>query len=157
MLPKVSNHRLSSLVVLGVCLPLMVCVAQVGETNLVYSMASRTNAFSLAGSELPGVEVSLLRLIGGLGFVVGLFLLGAWGFRHWQRSSFLQGKKPMLHVLEVRSIGNRQTLVVVGYQDRKLLIASGPAGSRLISHLNEPFELNLDEETQAEASTMPIH
>jgi flagellar biogenesis protein FliO len=40
-------------------------------------------------------------------------------------------------VLEVKSLGQRQAIYVVGYEQQRLLLASSPAGVTLLSHLPE--------------------
>ena len=91
--------------------------------------------FPPAGSSMPEVGFSLLRLIGALVLVLALFLGGVWLFKHWQRLTVLRGKAPKLHLLEVRSLGNRHALYVVGYEQQRLLLASSPTGVTLLTHL----------------------
>ena len=93
-----------------------------------------TNLPSTASS-LPDMGVSILRVGGALCLVIGIFLAAAWLFKNWQR---LGGRKPAparLNVLEVKSLGHRQNIYVVGYQNQRLLVASSPAGITLVSHL----------------------
>jgi flagellar biogenesis protein FliO len=49
-----------------------------------------------------------------------------------------RGQVPQLNVLEVRSLGGRHALYVVGYEQERFLIASSPAGISLVSHLQSP-------------------
>ena len=78
---------------------------------------------------------SWLRVLGAFLLVIALFLGAAWMFKHWQRFAYAQGKNPKLNVLEMRSLGNRHALYVVGYEDQRLLVASSPAGIALLTHL----------------------
>jgi flagellar biogenesis protein FliO len=80
---------------------------------------------------------SLLRVFGALGLVIALFLGGVWMFKNWQRLALRKGALPKLNVLEVKSLGQRQALYVVGYEQQRMLIASSPAGVTLVSHLPE--------------------
>jgi flagellar biogenesis protein FliO len=49
---------------------------------------------------------------------------------------FLQkGRLAKLNVLEVRSLGNRHALYVVGYEQQRMMLAASPSGVTLISHL----------------------
>lgn len=80
---------------------------------------------------------SLLRVFGALGLVIALFLGGVWMFKNWQRLALRKGASPKLNVLEVKSLGQRQALYVVGYEQQRMLIASSPAGVTLVSHLPE--------------------
>ncbi len=79
--------------------------------------------------------VSLLRVSGALVLVIAIFLGGVWLFKNWQRFGRPQGLAPRLSVLEIKSLGYRQNIYVVGYQQQRLLLASSPAGVTLVSHL----------------------
>jgi flagellar biogenesis protein FliO len=46
-----------------------------------------------------------------------------------------RGQGPKLNILEVRSLGGRQALYVVGYEQERFLLAATPAGVNLVSHL----------------------
>ena len=98
--------------------------------------AQNTNLLS-GSPALPGAGFSVLRMLGALLFVLAVFLGGAWLCRHWQRLAIRQGKSPRLNVLEVKSLGQRHTLYVVGYDQQRMLVAASPSGVALISHLPE--------------------
>jgi len=93
-----------------------------------------TNAPAISNA-LPDMGASLLRVVGALGVVLAIFLAGVWLFKNWQRLALRRGAAPKLNVLEVRSLGQRQALYVVGYEQQRLLIASSSAGVTLLSHL----------------------
>ena len=99
------------------------------------ALAETTNTLSLSPSPLPDASASLLRVLGGLAMVLAVFLGGAWLFRNWQRLVIQKGRTPRLNVLEVRSLGGRHALYVVGYDQERFLIASSPAGVNFLSHL----------------------
>jgi flagellar biogenesis protein FliO len=86
---------------------------------------------------VPDMGAALLRVFGALGVVIALFLAGVWMFKNWQRLALRKGASPKLNVLEVKSLGQRQALYVVGYEQQRMLIASSPAGIALVSHLPE--------------------
>lgn len=96
--------------------------------------AQTTNQVSLPTS-LPDVGLSLLRVLGALAVVLAIFLGAVWLFKNWQRLVVHRGRAPRLNVLEVRSLGARHALYVVGYEQERFLIASSPAGVNLLSHL----------------------
>jgi flagellar biogenesis protein FliO len=89
------------------------------------------------GSALPDAGSSVLRVFGALALVIAIFLGGVWLFRNWQRFTIRKGGAPRLNVIEVRSLGQRQALYVVGYDQQRMLLASSPAGVTLVSHLPE--------------------
>ena len=110
-----------------------------------------TNQMSLSTSlptAMPDVGLSLIRVLGALALVLGIFLGGVWLFRNWQRLVIHRGRAPRLNVLEVRSLGGRHALYVIGYEQERFLIASSPAGVSLLSHLQSadaaegPAEVN---------------
>ncbi len=100
---------------------------------------------------LPDAGISILRVLGGLIFVVALFLGGAYVFRNLQRQGFQRGATPRLKIVETRSLGNRHALYVVGYDERRLLVAVSPNEVRLLSEL--PNAAADDKETVAPQST----
>ena len=93
------------------------------------------NGVSISSS--PDLAASVLRMGGALALVVALFLGGVWLFKNWQRFGLRRGAVPKLNVLEVKSLGQRQAIYVVGYEQQRLLLASSPAGIVLVSHLPE--------------------
>lgn len=84
---------------------------------------------------LPDAGLSLLRVLGALALVVALFLFGVWAYRHWQRITLYRGRAPKLALLEVRPLGNRSALYVVGYERERFLVASSPVGTQLLTRL----------------------
>jgi flagellar biogenesis protein FliO len=85
----------------------------------------------------PDMIGPALRMAGALALVIGLFLTGVWVFKNWQRFAFRRGTLPKLNVLEVKSLGPRQAIYVIGYEQQRMLLASSPAGIALLSHLPE--------------------
>ena len=99
---------------------------------------AQTNAPALSdhpGLSAPDLGVSLLRVMGALVLVIGLFLGGVWLLRNWQRLAVQRGCAPRLNILEVRSLGGRQSIYVVGYEQERFLLASSPAGVQFLTHL----------------------
>jgi flagellar biogenesis protein FliO len=93
-----------------------------------------TNYVALPG-EMPGTGASVLRVFGALLLVTAIFLGGVWLFRNWQRFAVRKGGAPRLNVIEVKSLGQRHALYVVGYDQQRMLLSSSPAGVTLVSHL----------------------
>lgn len=96
-----------------------------------------TNAPAAAPTtSLPDTGSSILRVFGALIFVIALFLGGVWFFRNWKQLAIRKsGIAPKLNIFEVKSLGQRQTIYVVGYQQQRMLLGSSPAGITLLSHL----------------------
>jgi flagellar biogenesis protein FliO len=104
-------------------------------------------ALGPAGTGLPALGASVIRLFGGLAVVLAL-LLGGW---YWLRRGpgFLRrsGAAPSLRVLEAKSLGGRQTLFVVGYERQRLLLGSTPGGIVFLAPLAEaPAPMNAEPE-----------
>ena len=89
----------------------------------------------LASPSLPDPGLSFVRVIGAFALVIGLFLGGVWWFRNWQRVTMRRGNAPKLNVLEMRSLGGRQAVYVVGYERERFLVSSSPTGVNLLTHL----------------------
>jgi flagellar biogenesis protein FliO len=101
------------------------------------STRAQTNYVSspLVAPSLPEPSVSILRVMGALALVIGLFLGGVWFFKNWQRLTIQRGRAPKLSVLETRSLGGRHAIYVIGYEQERFLISSSPGGVNLLSHL----------------------
>jgi flagellar biogenesis protein FliO len=94
---------------------------------------------ALPGS-LPDVGASIFRICGAFILVVAVFLGGVWLFKHWQRFAAQKSGGAKLNVIEVKSLGQRQAIYVVGYQQQRMLLASSPAGVAFLSHLPSAAE-----------------
>jgi flagellar biogenesis protein FliO len=103
-----------------------------------FPVFAQTNALTLASNpalSTPDLGVSLLRVMGALVLVLGLFFAGVWMIKNWQRLAVQRGRAPKLNVLEIRSLGGRQAIYVVGYEQERFLLASSPAGVNFLTHL----------------------
>lgn len=94
------------------------------------------------GASITQIGPSLFRMLGAFALVMavgfGLLWLLRRGIRLGPRGTGAQRK---LNVLEVRMLGNRQSLFVVGYQDQRMLLASTPTGVNFLAHLpSAPLE-----------------
>ena len=118
------------------------------------AFAETTNSagLPLSAPSLPDAGVSLIRLVGALVLVLGIFLGGVWMFRNWQRLSIQRGRAPKLNVVEARSLGGKHALYVVGYEQERFLLAASPAGVNMLTQL-PPAEAG--EETAATKPTAP--
>ena len=96
-----------------------------------------------AGGEI-GLN-SLLQLLGMLLLVLGVFGAFAWAVKRWKLLPQLRGGQKHLQILEVRSLGQRNSLFVVEYRGRRLLIGSGNSGPRLLSALPDDGPLATSE------------
>lgn len=102
--------------------------------NLSAETLTTTNLTGMAGS-VPDAGASIFRVFGALILVVTIFLGGVWLYRNWQRLAVQRGGGAKLNLIEVKSLGQRQALYVVGYQQQRMLLASTPNGVTLVSHL----------------------
>jgi len=84
---------------------------------------------------LPDASFSVIRVFGALVLVLGLFLGGVWLFKNWQRMTLHRGRSSQLQIVEMKALGGKHALYVVGYQQQRLLLACSPAGVSLVSHL----------------------
>ena len=111
-------------------------LACLGTVPAVLADTVVTNA-PLAVPPFPEAGVSLLRITGALALVLGLFLGGVWFFKNWQRLALQRAHQPKLNILETRSLGARQAIFVIGYEQQRFLVATCPTGINLLSHLPE--------------------
>jgi flagellar biogenesis protein FliO len=84
---------------------------------------------------LPDASFSVIRVFGALVLVLALFLAGVWFFKNWQRLALQRGRSAHLQLIEVKPLGGKHVLYVVGYQQQRMLLAASPAGVALVSHL----------------------
>jgi flagellar biogenesis protein FliO len=112
------------------------------QTNSALTYVAQPGGLGDTGS-------SVLRVFGALLLVTAVFLGGVWLFRNWQRLSVRKNGAPRLNVLEVKSLGQRQAIYVVGYDQQRMLLASSPSGVAFLSHLPSAEE-------QPAAATAPV-
>jgi flagellar biogenesis protein FliO len=117
------------------------------------SFAESAALTPLAPTSLPDAAPSVLRVLGAFVLVIAIFLGGVWLFRNGQRLTLQRGRAPKLNVFETRSLGGRQALYVVGYEQSRFLIAATPAGVNLLSHLPDA---GAEESAAAEKTPPPF-
>jgi flagellar biogenesis protein FliO len=117
--------------------------------NVTAETADAAHAPALSAG-LPDAGASLFRVFGAFALVVALFLGGVWLYRNWQKVCVKKNGGAKLNLIEVKSLGQRQAIYVVGYQEQRLLLAASPAGITLLTHL-PPAEETEEEETPARA------
>ena len=108
--------RLSALSVIAPALLLMGLEAEANSGGSV-----------LAEGQGIGLE-SLVQLIGMLLLILGLFAAFAWAVKRWRLLPQLRGGQNRLQILEVRSLGQRNSLMVVGYGGQRFLIGTSKIG-----------------------------
>jgi flagellar biogenesis protein FliO len=92
---------------------------------------------------------SFFRVVAALAIVFAVFLGGTWLFRNWQRLTVQRGRTPKLNVLEVKTLGPRHSLYVIGYEQQRFLLSSAPTGVSLLAPL--PPATAAETETQLPA------
>ena len=126
--------RLSAVSVIAPALLLMGLEAEANSGGV--EAASTVGGGVLA--EGPGIGLeSLVQLMGMLLLVLGLFAAFAWAVKRWRLLPQLRGGQNRLQILEVRSLGQRNSLMVVGYGEQRFLIGTSSAGLQLLSQLPE--------------------
>ena len=90
-----------------------------------------------ATAAVPSVGAAVFRMIGSLAVVIALFFAGAWVFRNFHRFKSAGSPQRKLHVLEGKSLGPRQAVYVVAYEQQRLLIGASTQGLTLLTHLPE--------------------
>jgi len=105
---------------------------------------------------LPSAGLSFVRVLGGLGLVLTLFFGGVWVFRNWGRITSRRAGRQDLKVLEVKTLGVRQSLVVVGYRNQRFLVAAAPTGVTLLTQLPEVEVEDEDTEEPESGAAVPV-
>ena len=126
-------------------------------TTLVTSTVSSqtTNApVKLEVPALPDAGPSILRVMGALALVLGIFFGGVWLYRNWQRLTIQRGRAPKLNVVETRPLGGKHALYVIGYEQERFLLSASPTGVSLITHL-PAAEKDSPETTTTDTSQTP--
>lgn len=100
----------------------------------VISFAGSTNA-PVTLSSAPSIGVALFRMLGSLAVVIAVFLGGVWVFRNLHRFKAPGATPRKLQVLEGKSLGPRQAVYVVAYEQQRLLIGATAQGISLLTHL----------------------
>jgi flagellar biogenesis protein FliO len=91
--------------------------------------------------ETPGDFTEMfLRMLGGLALVIAVLIMGAWLFRKTKMFNLYQSGPVQLRILESRSLGYRNSLMVVSYSDQRFLLSVSANGARLISPLLPPAD-----------------
>lgn len=132
ILPGTGRQRLGWMLAAG-----LTCAWVAAGADAV-TAAGATNAVpaALTAPATPSLLGPFIRMLGALALV----LAGLWGvqwfFRQQQGALNAKGGA-RLNVLEVRSLGQRQALYVVGYERQRLLVASSPQGVSLLTQLPE--------------------
>jgi flagellar biogenesis protein FliO len=114
---------------------ILLVVSVIGASSAETVGAVSTNSVGFTPSPAFDTTGSMIRVMGALGIVFAVFFGGIWLFRNWQRLLVKRGVAPRLNVLEARSIGNRQSILVVAYGEQRLLVGAAPSGLSLLSHL----------------------
>ena len=98
----------------------------------------------IAATQGPGLE-AWVQLLGMLLLLLCIFAVAAWGIKRWRLLPQLRDGGHHLKVLESRSLGQRNSLLVVQYQSRKFLVGSGSNGVQLIGDLSNESSLGQDQ------------
>jgi flagellar biogenesis protein FliO len=107
------------------------CTATAQTNNL----STNSPSLSLPALPLGNPVSSILRVFGAFILVTAIFLAGVWLFRNWRRFTVARHGEPRLKVVEARSLGQRNSIYVVGYDQHRMLLAASPAGVAFLSHL----------------------
>ncbi len=132
-------------------------------TGLVVAISSESILRSEAVQPLvaptaPGAGAtffSMIRVLGAFALVLAVFFGGLWVWRNWQRLAVGRPvKAPRLSILEGRSLGQRQSIFVIGYEQQRMLVATSPSGVTLLTQL--PPEQSAPEVAVADSSPSPV-
>jgi flagellar protein FliO/FliZ len=86
---------------------------------------------------MPSMGAAVFRMVGSLAVVIAIFFAAAWIFRNMHRFKATGASQRKLQVLEGKSLGPRQAVYVVAYEQQRLLIGASAQGLTLLTHLPE--------------------
>src|SRR5688572_24983953 len=86
---------------------------------------------------VPSMGAAVFRMVGSLALVIAVFFAAAWIFRNMHRFKAPGANQRKLQVLEGKSLGPRQAVYVVAYEQQRLLIGASAQGLTLLTHLPE--------------------
>ncbi len=95
------------------------------------------DAVAPVAAPLPNTGAALIRVIGALLLVFAILFAGVWVMKNWQRLTMKKGNGRKLRMLEAQSLGGRQAVYVVAYEQQRFLVAASNSGISLLSHLPE--------------------
>ena len=104
------------------------------QAGTVSAWPSEPPSTVIAATSGPGLE-AWIQLLGMLLLLLGIFAAAAWAIKRWRLLPQLREGGQNLKVVESRSLGQRNSILVVQYMDRKFLIGSGSNGVQLIGDL----------------------
>lgn len=104
---------------------------------LGFTLVVALGAENSSASGMPSMGAAVFRMIGSLALVIALFFGAAWVFRNMHRFKAAGANQRKLQVLEGKSLGPRQAVYVVGYEQQRLLIGASAQGLTLLTHLPE--------------------
>ena len=128
---------------------LLLAILVVGSISV--EAATSTNAVAPITATGSSTAASVFRMIGALCLVFALFFGAAWLFRNWSRLQGGRSPQRKLHVLEARTLGARQSILVVAYEKQRFLLGTTPQGITLLSALPET-----QESAEAAPSIIPL-
>jgi flagellar biogenesis protein FliO len=133
------------------CAPLLTLALAFITTT---AFAQSTNApIKLEMPPLPAAGPSIVRVLGALALVLGIFFGGVWLYRNWQRLTIQRGRAPKLNLIETRPLGGKHSLYVIGYEQERFLLSASPTGVNLLTHL--PAAEQDSGETTADTTPVP--
>jgi flagellar biosynthetic protein FliO len=131
------NQRTSRILVLPFLLLLAVSRCHAAAVSALTGAPAASSVPSLPPN--PSVGAALFRMAGSLMIVIALFFAAVWFFRNMHRfkAPGAKTRERKLHVLEGKSLGPRQAVYVVAYEQQRLLIGATAQGISLLTHLPE--------------------
>jgi flagellar protein FliO/FliZ len=96
----------------------------------------------LKPAKKPGDFNSLISAAGGLGIVIGIFLLGAWLFRRSAPQSLTRLPGEAFEILGRAPLAGRQQVHLLRCGNRLLLVSVTPTGAETLTEITDPVEVD---------------
>jgi flagellar protein FliO/FliZ len=89
----------------------------------------------LAGAPAASSGELILRMFGGMLLVLAVMFAAVWALKRWRFLPGANGGKAHLKLVESKTIGARQSIMVVGYDEKRFLVATTSQGVSLLTNL----------------------
>lgn len=104
-------------------------------TIAIHGASPDTNALPNLSSGSGDFLEKFVQMLGAFIFVVSIFVLGAWLFKRSRLFPMYKSGSAHLQILESRSLGYRNCLWVVGYDQQRFLLGTSATGVSLLTSL----------------------
>ena len=113
----------------------LVALLAASFTVAIHAAVSETNSPPRLSESSGYLMEKTIQTLGAFVFVISILILGAWLFKRSRFFSLYKGSPSQLQVIESRAIGYRNSVLVVGYDRHRYLLAASATGVSMLATL----------------------